>query len=466
MKTTELRSKVIPALLAGTGRQPLSLAGIGPLAALSLAGQALRFEQPAGPAEFAVEIPVEDDRQLLPESVRQPMIWLLRTRRLTEDVELALAWSFARLNRRPHPFDLPRLGGFAKAHAEELGPTAQAWAQREKPGAVDASSRHFFFRADELDATNWTSAQPAQRVSFVVAQRGKDPAAALDLLRSAWPNEEAEMRVRLLQAVAHHLSAADRPFLDDLKKDRAPRVRELAQRLLCRLPGATEAHPALAACLERIERTTAGILRNKIALKLQLPATVKEHQAKMWIRETFANVSCDELATALKLGEPRMIEAAAKDQNFTLALALMASADERLDLFELAIAQLPEAWEKLAQCGPMQLGGMSPAERERWAIALIGPYGAKPVFSYAVWIWIHRALRGPLPATVMQAVVHSAQWREKLAETKGPEWMELLAACCPGEQRPALRSLLETMELAQTVTAFALLDILQGMERG
>jgi hypothetical protein len=44
--------------------------------------------------------------------------------------------------------------------------------------------------------------------------------------------------------------------------------------------------------------------------------------------------------------------------------------------------------------------------------------------------------------------------------------MELLAACCAGEQRFELRALFETIEPSRTATAFALLDILDGMERG
>ncbi len=470
MKTTELMSRIIPALLSGTSRQPLQLnstaiASAGTLAALSLAAQSLRFECPIAPDRFALEGSILDERRILPDALRKPMIWLLRNRRLTEDVELALAWNFSRLALRPHPFDLPRLGGFAKAYADELGPTAQAWAQREGSRASAASS-HEFFRPEALDATNWSSGYPAQRVNFILQQRSEDAATALALLQSAWSNEDADMRVRLLQSLGIHLTPSDKPFLEELHKDRAPRVRDLAQRLLCRLPGATGTHPALAACLERIERSTSGFLRNRVTLKLQFPATVKEHQTKMWIRETFANVSCDELAKGLSLSEPQMIEAAQKDSNLLLAIALMATQDHQVSLLELVVKHLPDAWEALVQCGPVQLDGTSPKQRALWAEVLLRPYGATPPFSFAGWSWMHRALRGPVPPSLIAAVVRSSQWRETLQETKGPEWMELLAACCPASQRTALRGLLETIEPSQTITALALLDLTNGMERG
>jgi hypothetical protein len=470
MRSAELKTRIVPALLTGTSRQPLRiegtpLASAGSLAALSLAAQSLRFERQTAPTEFAIEKHVRDERRILPGRLRKPMIWLLRNRRATEAIELALAWSFDQLKLRPHPFDLPRLGSFTKSYADYLGPTAQVWAHRDSSAGPSAVI-HDSFSSTEIDATNWTTAPPSRRAEFILQQRRIDSTAGLELVRSVWANEDADMRVRLLTAIGTEVKSTDKEFLDGLQKDRAPRVRDLAQRLLCRLPGATGNHPALAACLERIERTAAGILRHKTVLKLELSVTVKDHQAKQWIRDTFADVSCDELARALHLSESETIAAAAKDSNLLLALALMATADRRLDLLELVVQRLPETWESMAQCGPLQLETMSLAERISWAEILIRPYRGAPPFFFLGWSWMHRALRGPLPGSVMKSVLHSPQWREKLIETKGPDWMELLAACCPAGQRSKLRVLLEAMEPTQTVHALALMDILDGMEKG
>jgi hypothetical protein len=468
MRAAELKSKVLPSLLAGTGRQPLRESeGAAPLALLSLTGQAMRFERPTGPTQFSVEARAHDERRILPDRIRRPLIWLLRNRRSSqssEDVELALAWSFARLNLRPHPFDLPRMSGFVRAHAEDLGATAEVWARGE--GAAEQHRVLNFFSTIALDETNWTTAPPALRGTFIMNLRKKDSVAGLELVRSVWPQEDAEVRLRLLWALAADLKPTDKSFLEELQKDRAPRVRDQAQRLLGRLPGAVGWHPALSACLERIEKTESGVFRRHTVLKLQLPATVKEHQAKGWIRETFAEVSCAELARGLQISETELVEGAVKDEGLLLALALMATSDGRLDLFEQIVKRLSDVWEQMGQCGPMQLDAMTSSEKIRWAEILVQPYGGKPPFLIAGWSWMHRALRGPVPGALIEAILRSSEWREKLQEMKGPEWMELLAACCPAELRAKLRVLLEMMEPAQTVSALALLDILDAMEKG
>ena len=274
------------------------------------------------------------------------------------------------------------------------------------------------------------------------------------------------MRLRLLGALAAELKLSDQSFLEGLQKDRAPRVRDQAQRLLGRLPGATGLHPALSACLERIEKTESGIFRKHTVLKLQMPTTVKEHQAKCWIRETFAEVSCEELARGLQISEMDLVEGAVKDEGLLLALALMATTDRQLDLLEQVVKRLPDAWEQMSQCGPMQLDSMTSNECIRWAEILVQPYEAKPPFLVAGWGWMHRALRGPVPGALIEAVLRSSEWHQKLQEIKGPEWMDILAACCPGEFRVKLRTLLEMIDPTQTAGALALLDILDAMEKG
>ena len=75
------KNEALPSLLAGVARQPLPLRlGTDPKAALhalSLTGQALRFERPGIPAQFAVEPVIEDDRSILPNSLRRPILRLL-----------------------------------------------------------------------------------------------------------------------------------------------------------------------------------------------------------------------------------------------------------------------------------------------------------------------------------------------------------------------------------------------------
>jgi hypothetical protein len=467
LRAAELKAKIVPALLAGTGRMPLHLEGslladASVLTALSLAGQALRFERPTAPEVYAAEVPVRDERRILPETQRKPLIWILRSRKTTEEVELALAWSFERLKLRPHPFDLPRLSGFVKAHAEELGPTALHWARQEMTASPPAQD--VFSEYEQLNDANWQSAPPSARARYVEECRRKDPSAGLALVQAAWSSEDAEMRLRLLKALQPQLNEGDREFVEGIQKDRGTRVRGLAERALYRLNGFAGEHAALGEILTRIQRKNEGFLHKRTVLYLDVPATLKDHAVNAWMSQTFAEVSCDELARGLKLSVQELIEGAVKDANLLLALALMATADCSLDVLESITKKLPDAWEQMALCGPRSLDAMPESEREKWAQLLARPYGTQPPFSIVAWRWMHRALRGPIPRGLMEAALNSPNWREKLQEVDSSDWAEMLAACSPSETREMLRHRLGAIDPDHTAGALALLDILTAME--
>lgn len=476
MNASVLKSQAYPALLAGTARQPLSfrgdLAGLAhedplraTLNALSLTGQALRFEQPLPPASFAVETIVRDQRPIVAGAIRRPLLRLLRDRGASDDLALALAWAFGRCRVRPHPFDLPKMETFVRAHAEHLGLAAQHWAQQRKDGAAEPQG---YFEVDDLlDDATWTKAPPAQRARFIAERRRQDATAARLLVESVWGRETADLRVRLLAALETGLGADDQPFLEGLEKDRAPRVRTLAQRFLARMSGRVGEHPALRACLERIHRSTVGLLKKHPVLTLELPATIREHETKSWIRETFTEVSCQELAHALQLTEAQMVDAAEKDANLSLVLALMATQERRFDLLQqLTRGQLADAWEQLSQCGIADLSMMTAEERQAWAAILIHPCGGNLPVTYPAWSWMHRSLEGPAPGLLIESVVRSSGWLNKLLEQEklGPAWVEVLSALCPSSRRESLRTLLAPLDPAITLTALSFLDILDSME--
>lgn len=480
MNAATLKAQAVPALLTGTARQPLVFTGglaeldggdqaSATLNALSLAAQALRFDPPLPPSSFNNEPEIHDDRPILPDAMRRTLIRLLQSKRTTGDLDLALAWAFARAKVRPHPFDLPRIDGFVCAHAEHLGLAAQHWAAQREDVVVPQQN---YFDADALDATTWSQAPPAQRARFIADSRKQDSAAARALVETVWSQENADARVRLLMALEAGLHVDDQPFLEALAKDRAPRVRNLAQRFLALITGRGAEHPALKECLERIRRSTTGLLRKRPTLALELPATVKEHEAKTWLRNTFSEVSFDELARALELTELAMIEAAEKDENLLLAFALMATQDRRLDLLEeIADGRLKDAWEQMSLCGVQGLGLMASGERTRWAQSLIRPYGANPPVTYSAWTWLHRNLEGPAPELLMEPILassgRSSRWISDLIEGQkaGAEWMELLAALCPSSQRSRLRTQLELLDRAITLTALPLLDTLDSLQK-
>jgi hypothetical protein len=285
------------------------------------------------------------------------------------------------------------------------------------------------------------------------------------LLEAVWPIENADARLRLLQTMQTGLTGADRQFLDPLEKDRAPRVRALAQRLLARLGGAE--NPALRACLERIRKTQTGLLRKRTQLALELPATVKEQAAPTWVREAFSEVAFEEFAAALSLSESDAIAASAKDTHLLLGLALMATADRRLDLFgQIVTEHLPHAWELLHQSGLRELDLLPREQRLRWAEILSRPYGRKPPQSWLLWSWLHRTLDQPGPAQLFETILNTS-WLDELPdlEKQGPQWMEVIAALCPPGRYQQLRNRLSSFDAALTLTAIPLLDILDAMEK-
>jgi hypothetical protein len=209
MNAKTLRVQAYPALLAGTGRQPLSFRGDlarlaregatkSTLNVLSLTGQALRFERPSAPSNYAVEPIVHDLRTILADRMRRPLLRLLGNRRPSDDLALALAWAFGRSKVRPHPFDLPKMEAFVRAHAEHLGPMAQHWAQQQDDSAAEP---HGYFDADEMDESTWIMASPGLRARFIAERRREDASAARKLVESVWPQENADTRVRLPAAL-------------------------------------------------------------------------------------------------------------------------------------------------------------------------------------------------------------------------------------------------------------------------
>jgi hypothetical protein len=459
-----LKTQALPALLSGTARQPLRIEAGGPLGVLSLAGQALRLERPMLPASFAVESQVRDERAMVPEGLRRPLIRLLTGKRAGEDVALAVAWAMGRRKLRLHPFDLPKLDGFVTAHAEHLGATAQHWAANSRAADDAPAAAGSYFDVDELEETNWAAAPLFRRALFLEERRRKDAAAARTMLESVWGQQNPDARVRLLAVMQTGLGVEDRAFLESLQKDRAPRVRALALKLLARLPGQSGSHPALAACMERIQRSTTGLLRKRAVLKLQPPANVQERAVKAWLSEAFADVSCDELARALDLSETAIIEASEKDEILLVTLALMATRDRRLDLLEAVVERLPDAWEQLSQCPNSAPEGMSVEDRRRWAGILIRAYKGNPPVSYPAWLWMHRAMEGAGPEVLFEGIVRNGGWFAKLQEAKPHAgWMDVMAGLCPASQRAGLRLRFSELEGELTGNALALLEVLDGI---
>ena len=468
MKSTILHAKVLPSLLAGTSRNPLPGELIRPsdpnsdgaLELLSLTGQVLRFERPLAPASFVVEPEIRDERKIITDRLRRSLIRLLTAKNATDHPARALARAFDRLRLRPHPFDLPSIDAFVRSNAEKLGPTAQHWADRQKQDVETQS----YFDPELFDESNWTQATVSRRVAYLEQLRRDDADSARALLEATWSQEDADARFRLLQTMQTRLSKGDEPFLSTMEKDRAPRVRALAARYLSRL-GSGKENPALAACLDRIKHGKSGLLRKRTALQLELPANVKDQAASRWVLETFGEVSFTEFAAALHLTEEQVVESSEKDEPLLLSLAIMGISERRFDLLELVVAHLPHVWERIVESGLDTLGTMTELERHRFQETLVTPYRKDLPTSYYLWDWLHRITDTDAAESVMVAVLATKLLTNVPERERGTApWLEVMAAICPADQRRNLREQLTEFEQSQTVSALALIDILEEME--
>ena len=117
---------------------------------------------------------------------------------------------------------------------------AQFWAQRD----TKMESRKGYFDDEGLSAENWTEAPIGARAVFLEQLRKENPDEAREVLANVWATETADARVRLIGAMQTGLSEPDRAFAEAAVKDRAPRVRAIAHRLLARLSGSAANNPA------------------------------------------------------------------------------------------------------------------------------------------------------------------------------------------------------------------------------
>ncbi|HLH87378.1 MAG TPA: DUF5691 domain-containing protein [Xanthobacteraceae bacterium] len=446
--------------LLGTARNPApvaaALAALGTtdgapseliteLTALALLGQRMRFRRHGPPPTNVTAAVVEDRRAVVPEAARPLMRRLVggRDGPASDIAALALADALDRHSLRPHPFDVPRLAGFVKAHDDLLGPYAAAWAGRGEEAEKQPAG---YFDAATIDETNWTSARPAARAAFIAALRTRQPDRARALVETSFANEAAPVRARLLGALAPNLSAADVPFLEGLARDRAPSVRDEAQRLLKLVPGTAAAHDRLRDLVARTKVSTSGLVRRRKVLTLELPADVKAFPqdpvgdpARRWAAEEYAGVGLDAMAAAFSLSLPEMIAAAADDAALTGLFARQASLDHRFDVLATIVREhAADAW--LDAIGPGAAVALhDDALIDQWCAAALAPE-TWPDLSYRALEQLYRFLRRPLPQPTARALLRSRAVASLHGWTADPRVLDVLCLPLTALVPAALRS--------------------------
>lgn len=453
MRRETLLGKVLPALIRGTGKEPVEGDGMDTLAWMSLAGMALRFERPVAPAGLMVEERVEDARVVLPEELRRGFVRVVNLKANSEYAGEAVAREFERLGMRPHPFDLPAVDGFVRQYAAMLGVTAQRWVHREEPqGTVG------YFEAAALDDSNWATAGNAMRAGYLRKRRAEDAAAGRALLEAVWSGEVAEARVKMLGAMEVGLGGEDVEFLKKVGHDRSPRVKAIAARLLNRL-GEGDRDLAVEACLERIKRKNGR-------LELELPANVKRAEGgQRWVMGMVEDVDLEALARALGMSVEEMI-AGTEDELLLLGVALMATMAGRLEVVGQVVARVPDLWRQVVDTGLMTLEPLGVAERERWLEMVMEPVGKDGKWAVEEWMPLLRLANVDVPEKVMRGLLAQG--------LKGPEFenqfvmgafLEMLVARCPVGMRGELKAVMAEMDGELTGEAMAVLVFLMEMEK-
>lgn len=440
------------------------------LKVLALAGQHSRFRRPAHVA-VAAEPLFADERRIIVENARPLLISLFSDKRggtATDVVALAVADAMARKRMKIHPFDLPRLEDFVKAHCEQLGPAACAWVERH---ATRASSDPQSYLLDEtIDQTNWMRARPAQKAAFIRGLRATDPMRARELVEGSFPSEQAAVRVVLLNALGANLSPADCAFLEGLAKDRAPSVRELAEEMLARLPGTAQAAKRLAECLSRIKVTKGGLLRRRAVLRIEFPATVHEPQRAFWAVSTFGAIGPDDFAGALGVSLDEIVAAAAGDPILSRVLGVQATRARRYDLLARLVRDDPaSAWAPMDGSGDS--GVLEPASVPAWSAAVIQPDVWKDMPNHLALESVYRKVRSPLAEPVARSLLASQAWQSFIDYARQPDAgassaasLAAIVTLIPPSSRAPLRADLASLSPTLTARALAALSLLDLIE--
>ncbi|MEM8725445.1 MAG: DUF5691 domain-containing protein [Pseudomonadota bacterium] len=403
---------ILGAVMQGTGRHPLKLAGAfaegmkpednaNAPRLMSLAVQAMRFDPPTKPASFDEAKPRQSAENIVPEAAR-PLILRLVTGKgnPADDVAAsAVARTIAARGLQLHPFDMARLATFAAKHAETLGLDTDQSGQTDTEDCYWTGTR-------TLDANNWTQTTPAIKARFIAELRVQDPAGARALVEEQLPLEKAQVRVRLINALATGLGQDDRAFLESLAKDRAPTVKQAVTRLLARLPGTGAAAEQVEELVSRIKRGKTGLLRKRTTLKVEMPANVRSHAAETdWLALNFGAVSNRALAEVFDMDPRAMLEAARDDGRLVSGIAFAACVERDWDLLsEISNNHAQDIWIDFLQPGLGAFGLGSESERREWIEAAI-PRRFDPdrldTFSLQR---LYDAIEGPLPLAQARAI--------------------------------------------------------------
>lgn len=387
-------------------------AGEAELRLLALSGQflgALAIAEPSGEVRPLGDIPVLAQPPL-PDPMRPRARRLLQqlreptARRNLLDFLDARGWTL-------HP------GDWVPRPSEDVPEVYAAWQDWAAASGSPSSV------SEALSAESWDSFGPAARHAAFMALRLQDPVRASALLAEKIAGEAPDHRVRLLEALATRLFEADRPLLENLAGDRAPRVKALAASLMARLGHGGTGGEDAAELAGFFPVQTRGLLRRTRVIAPQTVKTPAQRNRRTALLEA---LSLDAFAQALDL-LPEELVAAWPWGNDALADHLFAAMAAR-SAPDAIVAAVAEALTTGASIDPRALAQLLPrltqVQRRQAAARLLQAKGA----SFAIVLTIaggdsgiDDAIRTPAGTALLEAL--------KVQDAK------------PGDQAPELLAL-------------------------
>jgi Family of unknown function (DUF5691) len=204
------------------------------------------------PAGMPVQPAAEETLEVAPAAATQVLDLLLTQAPVSAEERASLVrhWadSAARAQRRVAPALLPPLLDLAGAQhtlREAVRPVlgeVGRWLCEQRPEwSWAAASAVSEADGDADPASAWLHLDTPRRVTLLDSLRRTDPTLARELVDSTWDTDTAKDRTRYVETFRAGLADADADFLDRCLDDRSKGVREVALRLLDRLPRSARA---------------------------------------------------------------------------------------------------------------------------------------------------------------------------------------------------------------------------------
>ncbi len=120
----------------------------------------------------------------------------------------------------------------------------------------------------------WNEGTLVQRVTALQVMRGCDPTQGRQWLEESLSQEKVDQRVRFITRLEVGLHLDDEPLLEKLLDDRSEQVRQIAAKLLVKLPGSQIAQRMLDRGKEILQAVQAGIAKKTLKLKCTVPEII------------------------------------------------------------------------------------------------------------------------------------------------------------------------------------------------